>query len=324
MRKVGIIGASGFTGHELVKILKKHKKVKLVVINSKTYAGKKIKSLYKTYKGKETYDNFSVDELNLMNLDCIFLCVPHKEALKIVPKLKAKKIIDLSADYRFKNIKTYESVYKTKFPKKSNKAIYGLPELNKSKIKSAKLIANPGCYPTASLLATLPIDKLAKYIVIDAKSGWSGAGKQSPFAKDSKLLENNIIPYNLTAHRHLPEIEQFLKTKISFTPHVIDTFQGLMATTHILLKKKTSKKATIKKFENYYKNDPFVKIIKNKIPEIKDVTNTNYCHIGGFEIDDNNQLVIIAVIDNLLKGASGQAVQNMNLALGFKETEGLS
>lgn len=325
MKQVGIIGASGYTGYELIKLLKKHPGVEVKVLNSQSYAGKKIKELYKEFDSEEEFTNYSVDEINSMKLDCVFLALPHTKATEYAPKLKCKKIIDLSADYRFKKVNDYEKIYQvTHLDNEGNKkAVFGLPELLKEKIKKAKIIANPGCYATCCILAALPVQKLAKYIVFDCKSGWSGAGKESAYAKDPLIIKENIVAYKLTNHRHKPEIEQFIKTKLSFTPHVVDAFQGMMCTAHLLLKKAANKEEIIKKFEDYYKDQPFVKIIKDKIPEVKDVVGTNYCHIGGFEIDENNQLVIISVIDNLIKGASGQAVQNMNLILGFDETEGL-
>jgi len=320
---VGIIGASGYTGLELIKLIKKHPKLGLKVINSKSYAAKKVKDLYPDFNGEESFTNYTINEINKMKLDCIFLAVPHTKAFELVKKLKCKKIIDLSADYRFKNIKDYEKIYKVRHLDNKTKAVYGLPELFKNKIRKAKLIANPGCYATVMLLSALPIQKLAKYIVFDCKSGYSGAGKSSIFAEDPSTIKDNIVAYKLASHRHKQEIEQFIKTKISFTPHVIGAFRGIMCTAHILLKKEIKKQEIIKLFEDYYKKEPFVKIIKNKIPELKDIQKTNYCHIGGFEMDDNNQLVIVAVIDNLLKGASGQAIQNMNLMFGFDEMEGL-
>ncbi|MBW2989899.1 N-acetyl-gamma-glutamyl-phosphate reductase [Candidatus Woesearchaeota archaeon] len=323
--KTGVIGASGYTGYELIKILRNHPKAELKVLNSRSYAGKKVKDLYSDFGGQESYTDYSVDEINDMRLDCIFLAVPHTAAFKLVPKLKCKRIIDLSADYRFKDIGKYEEVYNVKHVDNENnkKAAYGLPELFRDKIKKAKVIANPGCYATACLLASLPLGKLARHIVFDCKSGYSGAGKDSAYAKDHNTIKDNIVAYKLVSHRHKPEIEQFLKAKVSFTPHVIDAFQGMMCTAHILLKKGMDKEDVMRLFEDSYKDEPFVKVIREKIPEIKDVSRTNYCHIGGFEVDENNQLVIVSVIDNLLKGASGQAVQNMNIMFGLDEGEGL-
>lgn len=323
LKKIGIIGASGYTGHELIKILKNHKSVEIKVLNSRSFAGKKVSELYPDYTGDEVYTDYSNDEINKMGLSLVFLALPNGLAMQTIPALDKKiKIVDLSADYRFKDLKKFEEVYGIKPTYEKNKAVYGLPELFRDKIKKSKLTANPGCYVTASILGTFPIQKYAKYIVLDCKSGWSGAGKESEYAKDENIIKDNIVPYKLTKHRHKYEIEQFIKTKLSFTPHVIDTFQGMMCTSHILLKKDIKKEEIIEMYKEFYKDSPFVKIIDG-IPQIKHTQKTNHCHIGGFEIDENNQLVIISTIDNLIKGASGQAVQNMNLMLGFEENEGL-
>lgn len=320
-KKVGIIGASGYTGYELIKILKNHSDVKLEILNSKTYAGQTVKSLYPDFDDEELkFTDSSIEEIN--KLDLVFLSVPHKTAMEIVPTLK-RKVIDLSADYRFKKIDAYEEIYGTKHTDKKTKAVYGLPELFKEKIKKAKVIANPGCYATVCTLSAFPMQKLAKYIVFDCKSGWSGAGKESVYAKDPDSIKENIVAYKLSNHRHKYEIKQFIKTKLSFTPHVIDAFQGMMCTMHAILKKNISVDDIKKLYSDFYKGQPFIKIVEDKIPDLHDIQKTNYCCIGGFEIDENNQLVVVAVIDNLLKGASGQAIQNMNLMFGFDEIAGL-
>lgn len=316
----GIIGASGYAGYELIKILKKHPKADLKILNSRTYANKTVKSVYKDFKdSKLKFTNAPLNEIN--KLDVVFLAVPNTVAMSLVPKLKPK-IIDLGADYRFSDKKVYEKVYKAKHIDSKTKAVYGLPELFKNKIKKAKVIGNPGCYATASLLAALPIEKYCKHIIFDCKSGYSGAGVKKSYVNDPKNYTNNIIPYKLTDHRHKPEIQQFIKTKVSFTPHVLPLFRGLMCTMHAILNKKINSNTIKNNYKKYYKNQPFIKIV-NKIPELHEVQNNNYCYIGGFEIDDNDQLVVISTIDNLLKGASGQAVQNMNIMFGFDEREGL-
>src|SRR3989338_6490126 len=260
MKKVGIIGASGYTGYELIRLIKKHPELELKVLNSQSYEGKKVKELYPDFESEDTFTNYSIDEINSMKLDGVFLSMPHTKAFEIVPKLKCKKIVDLSADYRFKKTQKYEDVYNAKHldEKNNKKAVYGLPELFKEKIKKAKIIANPGCYATACLLAALPIQKLARYIIFDCKSGYSGAGKESIYAKDHSAIKENIVAYKLTSHRHKYEIEQFIKTKLSFTPHVIDAFQGIMCTAHFLLKKRIDKEEIIKLYENFYKEQLFV------------------------------------------------------------------
>jgi N-acetyl-gamma-glutamyl-phosphate reductase len=321
--KVGIIGATGYTGYELVKILVNHKEADLVAVNSESAPGKKVKEIYPDFDKELVYTGYSIDEINKIKPDVVFLALPHTAAMEWVPKLKCK-IIDLSADYRFKKAGEYEKAYGLMHKDKKTKAVYGLPEIFKEKIKKAKLIANPGCYATGMILSLLPIDKkkMAKHIVFDCKSGWSGAGKNSAYAKDSSITKDNIIAYNIVKHRHKYEVQQFIKTKISFTPHVIDTFQGMMITSHILLKKKEDAEQVKKMYKDFYKGSAFVEVV-DKIPDLHAVQKTNKLMIGGFETDENNQMVIVAVLDNLIKGASGQAVQNMNIMFGFPETEGL-
>ena len=322
-KRIGIIGASGYTGHELLKLLKKHKEIEIVALNSRSYEGRRVKDLYHGFEGDEAYTNYSVEEINSLKPHLVFLALPNGQSMEYAKNLdKRIKIIDLSADYRFKDLSKYEKVYGIKPVYEKNKAIYGLPELFRERIRKAKIVANPGCYVTASILAAYPIQKFTKYIVLDCKSGWSGAGKESEYAKDPCIIKDNFVPYKITCHRHKYEIEQFVKTKLSFTPHVMDTFQGMMCTAHILLKKNMTREEIIAMYKDFYKDSPFVRI-KENIPQVKDTQKTNYCDIGGFEIDENNQLVIISTIDNLLKGASGQAVENMNLMLGFDEKEGL-
>ena len=319
--KAGILGASGYAGYELIKILSKHPNVELAVLNSKSHAGKTVKSVYHDFfDSKLKFTNVDLKELN--GLDVVFLAVPNGTAMEITKKLKCK-VIDLSADYRYEDKAVYEKVYGIKHIDRKANAVYGLPELFREKIKKAKVIGNPGCYATSSILAALPIQKYCSHIVFDCKSGYSGAGVKPAYVNDSKNYTDNIIAYKISSHRHKPEIEQFIKAKVSFTPHVIPTFRGIMCTMHAILKKKMDSNKIKNIYKNYYKNEPFIKIMEGKIPELHDVQSTNYCCIGGFEVDNNNQLVVVSTIDNLIKGAAGQAVQNMNLIFGLSEGEGL-
>lgn len=323
MKKVGILGASGYTGHELLKLLKNHLGVEVIILNSRSYEAKKVSSLYPDYEGSETYTNYSFEQINALQPDLVFSALPHRVSMDSIAKLDGSiKVIDLSADYRFKDTEKYEEVYKREHPDARHGAVYGLPELFKEEIKKARLVANPGCYATAATLAVYPVQQYASHIVLDCKSGWSGAGKESVYAKDPSVIKDNIIAYSLTRHRHKYEIEQFIKTKLSFTPHVIDTFQGMMCTAHVILKDKLAPEQVRKMYEDFYRGSPFVRI-SDGIPDIKHIQKTNLCYIGGFEIDEANQLVIVSTIDNLIKGASGQAVHNMNLMLGFDEDTGL-
>ncbi len=321
MHKVGIIGASGYTGYELIKILSRHRHANLEVLNSESLAGKQVSEAYPDFGGSAKFTNFSIDEINGMDLELAFLAVPHGVATKIVPRLKCR-VIDLSADYRFRDSSEYERIYKVEHKDRGNQAAYGLPELFRGDIMHATLVANPGCYATGMILSSFPIKGISKYAVFDCKSGWSGAGKSSPYAKDHSLSKDNIIAYNLVNHRHRFEVRQFLPFPLSFTPHIIDTFQGMMITAHIILEGKASAEDVKGMFSEFYKNSRFVKIV-DCVPDLHAVQKTNEIHIGGFEIDDNSQILIVSVLDNLLKGASGQAVQNMNIMLGFDEAEGL-
>lgn len=319
--KAGIIGASGYTGYELLKILSRHKNADLAFLNSKSHNGQTVKSVYSDFwDEKLKFTNLSMDEINKTKADVVFTALPSKESIEVVRKLKVR-VIDLSADFRFSDPKVYEKIYGIKNNSGIN-AVYGLPEMFRKEIKKAKVVANPGCYATACLIAALPIQKLAGNIIFDCKSGYSGAGARPAYVNQPENYSDNIIAYNITKHRHKYEIGQFIKTKLSFTPHVIPTFRGLMCTMHAMLKKKGDGEKIKKLYKNFYVNEPFVRIM-DKIPELHDVQNNNSCCLGGFETDENNQLVIISVIDNLLKGASGQAVQNMNIMFGLDEGEGL-
>jgi len=319
--RAGIIGATGYTGHELIKILSRHPHVELVVRNSESNAGKKVSELYPDFEGDLKYTGHSIDEINSLKLDVVFLALPHTVAMDWAPKLHCK-VIDLSADYRFKETAEYERVYKLAHKDPKAKAVYGLPELFLEEIKTAKLVANPGCYATGMILSGYPVKDNSDYMIFDCKSGWSGAGKSSKYAKDSTISKDNLVSYSLTAHRHKYEVQQFLGKRISFTPHVIDTFRGMMITAHILLKKHESAEEIKKKYKEFYANARFTKVI-DEVPDLHSVQNTNQLIIGGFEVDENNQLVVVTVLDNLLKGASGQAVQNMNIMFGFEQTAGL-
>lgn len=323
MKKIGILGASGYTGHELLKLLKNHPGVEVIILNSRSYEGQKVSSLYPDYKGDEAYTNYSFEQINGLKPDLVFSALPHRVSMDSIARLdEGIKVVDLSADYRFKDTEKYQEVYKRGHPDTQHGAVYGLPELFKADIKKARLVANPGCYATAATLAVYPVQQHASHIILDCKSGWSGAGKESIYAKDPGIIKDNIIAYNLTRHRHKYEIEQFIKTKLSFTPHVIDTFQGMMCTAHVILKDKLTSDQVRKTYEDFYRGSTFVRI-SDDIPDIKHTQKTNLCYIGGFEIDEANQLVVVSTIDNLIKGASGQAVHNMNLMLGFSESAGL-
>jgi len=328
-KKVGIIGASGYAGFELLKILEKHAGVEVKAKNAHSHAGMKISALYPEYENsEEVFSNFSIEEINKMALDLVFLSLPSGKSLEIIPKLEnGTKIIDLGADYRFKDLKLFEKIYgvKHKDKKIAKTAVYGLPELFRNKIKKAKLVANPGCYATSMILSAYPLAKkgLAKRIIFDCVSGYSGAGREKTSNLEyQKMIQDNFMAYNISQHRHLSEVQQFLGKKVSFTPHVFGAFSGIMCSMHAVLGKKTSAKNVLELYLKFYEKEKFVKVGK-EIPDMNSTRKTNYFSIGGFEIDSSNQLITIATEDNLVKGAAGQAVQNMNLMLGFDEAKGL-
>ncbi|MBN2423105.1 N-acetyl-gamma-glutamyl-phosphate reductase [Candidatus Woesearchaeota archaeon] len=306
-KKIGIIGASGYAGFELIKILSKHEHVELVMLNSQTYKGKPVKSLYPEFQSKLKFTGYSIEEINKLNLDLIFLALPTGASFGILDKLDLSetKIIDLSYDHRF-----------------DTDWVYGLPEINKEKLKKAQLVANPGCYATAAILSAYPVKELIEHAVFDSKSGYSGAGKNPCYRNDLKNLKDDILVYSIVEHKHEKEIEDKLDVQAGFTPQVMPFFRGILVTAHIFLKENINENEILKKYSDFFNSSEFVKITK-EIPEIKQVRNTNNCILGGFKTDKNKRLVVISVIDNLLKGAAGQAVQNMNLMFNFNETEGL-
>lgn len=327
MLNVGIVGASGYTGEELAKILKSHSKVCIVSLNATSA------------KKNSQIKAFNPDEV-IASSDLVFFALPHTEAMKFVPEVLAagKKVIDLGADYRLKDASLYRTWYKAEHLDKKNIAVsvYGLPELYRDEIKKAKLIANPGCYPTAAILGLLPLLKHGAIktddIIIDAKSGISGAGRKYAEKMLSDEMKDNFRPYKVNFHQHMPEINQELsrfcgkKINVNFAPHLLPIFRGLLATIYVKVQAKAvfTEDKLWKLYKAYYENEPFVRLVpKGKIPQVKDVAETNFCDIAIFYQEKNRLAVIVSTIDNLVKGASGQAVQNMNLMYGFKETEGL-
>ena len=296
--KVGIIGANGFSGKELIKILSKNKKINFVFLHSRSAKEK-------------NFENLEISEMIARNPDIVFFCTPHGIALNQAKYFLEKniKVIDLSADFRFKDPQIFEEIYHIKYEEPLFTPIYGLTEIFKDKIKNAKLIANPGCYVTSALLAGLPIKKKFNQAIFDAKSGYSGAGvkNEEKLKQDTK---DNFIPYKICDHRHYAEIQQFFDTKIFFTPHVLATFRGISTTCHFLLKKEFLDFDFFEFFKNFYKKELSYIKIQKEIPTIRDVQNTDLCILGGFEKDKNGRLVIISVLDNLRKGAASQAMQN--------------
>jgi len=329
MIKIGIVGASGYTGGELLRFLKNHPEVEIVAATSRKFDGQPIYKVHPHLRDLEIkFENLKPDEIDC---DLVFTATPHGASMKIVPELLKNnmKVVDLSGDYRFDNIKTYEKWYGYEHSQPL-KAVYGLPEINRELIKDADLVANPGCYPTGAILACLPIvaEKIAEKIVVDAKSGVSGAGVTPTDATHFPNCSDSVSPYAVTTHRHGPEIQEklskFGNAKVSFTPHLVPVIRGIMTTVHSFIIEDVSSDYVQEIYKEFYDGEPFVMVLdKGEIPRLSSVRGSNNCNIGSFDIDENGRLVVASAIDNLVKGASGQAVHNMNLMFGFPETESI-
>ena len=336
---IAVIGATGYTGLDLTYLLSTHPKVSIKYLCATKNLGKEI-SYFDSRIKKKLPKITSLKSLNWKNLDLAFLSLPNGEAQKLINKtfFKFKKLnyIDLSADFRIKNPNTYKKNYKIthKAKKLIKKSIYSISEFNKEKIKKFRIISNPGCYPTSIQLPLIPLIKkrLIKLdnLTIDSKSGYSGAGKNIEKKFKHKNLYNSTYAYSTKNHRHIAEIDQEFskstKKKISFTfnPHLIPTFRGILSTIYLDINKKSSLKKIREELIKYYKNSPFVKIHKlNTEIGSGNVMNTNNCEISICQTRVKNKIIIFSAIDNLVKGASGQAIQNMNLLYDFLETDGL-
>ncbi len=334
--KVGIIGASGYTGGELLRILAGHRKCEVACATSRRYEGKHVSSLNPNLEDiiDLKFENLSAEDVAKRS-DFVFTATPHGTSMDIVPALlgSGTRVVDLSGDFRFNDIAVYERYY-GEHTAKDVKAVYGLPELHRAEIKNAELVANPGCYPTSVILGLSSLVKEGiielDRIVVDSKSGISGAGATPKPATHYTMAGDNVSPYKVISHQHMPEIEQELNllrdgVKVSFVPHIVPVIRGLESTIHVFLSKEVSSEEIRDACANLYKDEPFVRVLKvGEIPRMSAVRGSNYCDIGGFEVDkERNRAVVVSVIDNLVKGASGQAVQNMNIMMGYRETEGL-
>lgn len=347
--KVSVIGVTGYAGKELVKILMNHQKVELVHLVSSSCAGKNIAEIFPEFLNKldKKLISLNLDEIS-KDSDLVFTALPHTVSMDVVPELlkKGVKVVDLSADYRIKDSAVYKEWYKKELNQISkellSEAVYGLPEIYLDKIKDALLVANPGCYPTSIILGIAPLLKHhfvePEGIIIDSKSGTSGAGRKLSLGLHFTECNENFKAYKVVRHNHIPEVEQELsfvyfgadnkkqikEIKVSFTPHLLPINRGILSTCYLSLKGSKKEEEVLEIYRKYYHKAPFVRIFEPpNLPEIKFVAGTNYCDIG-FSIDERTgKIKIISVIDNLLKGAAGQAVQNMNIMSGFPETCGL-
>ncbi len=338
MMKAAIFGASGYTGQELTRILLGHPGVKLVAVTSRRFAGLPVNEVFPALSGLTSLKYKNATPAQISNLcDIVFLALPHGVSMKIAPEFirAGKKVIDLSADYRLRDLKTYETWYgKHSSAKFIKDAVYGIPELYRQKIKKTEFIANPGCYPTSIILGLAPAltKKLldVSTIIADSASGVSGAGREPQTGSLFCEVAGGFKAYKVGKHRHLPEIEQELnalagkKFAISFTPHLLPVKRGILSTIYATLKKDITLPELHSLYSSFYAEEKFVRICPAGIyPNISSVCGSNYCDIGLAVDLRTKKVIIITAIDNLIKGAAGQAVQNMNIICGFKEDTGL-
>ncbi len=320
-----------------MRILAGHPGVELVHATSRGCAGAKVHTVHPNLRGVVDLKFEDIKpETVAEESDLVFTCVPHGAAMDIVPSLlkKGVKVVDLSGDFRFKDIKTYERYYGVKHRQPDIHAVYGLPELNREDIKGADMVSNPGCYPTATIFGLLPLVKEEaidpRLIVADAKSGVSGAGASSSPTTHFCSADEDVSAYNPVFHRHMPEIEQELSAfdkpvKVSFVPHLVPVIRGLSVTLHCFLRKTLDEARIREMYEKVYSGEPFIRVLETGgIPRLSAVRGSNYLDIGCFKVDaERNRVIVVAALDNLVKGASGQAVQNMNIMFGLAENTGL-
>ncbi|MGQ9625276.1 MAG: N-acetyl-gamma-glutamyl-phosphate reductase [Anaerolineae bacterium] len=343
MLEVGIFGATGYTGYELVKILRSHPEAQISFATSESYIGQKLSDVFPC---PHEIELISSDEAALDEVDVAFLCLPHAASMEWVARVCAAGVraIDLSADFRLKDAAVYERWYKTTHTAQSllQEAVYGLPELYRDKIKEARLVANPGCYPTSVILALYPVAArrllASKRIIIDSKSGVSGAGRGLTLTTHFVEANENLSPYSIGhSHRHISEMEQELDAagggpyQVIFSPHLVPLNRGILSTIYVDVRADCAPKDLLALYRDFYRDEPFVHILpEGRLASLSYVVGTNRCAISIAPVDvpagknaESYPCIIVSAIDNLLKGASGQAVQNMNVMFGLEETMGL-
>jgi N-acetyl-gamma-glutamyl-phosphate reductase len=336
--KVAIIGATGYTGVELLRLLLAHPEAEITALTSQKYIGLPIEEVFPSLKGRLS---LVCEELNVERIsqkaEIVFTALPHKRAMEVVPLFyeRGKRIIDLSADFRFRKARIYEQWYqKHQAPELLSISVYGLPELHREEIRKATIVGNPGCYPTGALIGLIPLVKEGLIsldgIVVDSKSGVSGAGRDVVLESLFCEVNEGVKAYKIFSHRHTPEIEQELsemarrEVKVTFVPHLIPMDRGILTTLYVHLNKKMKTRDLLNLFEESYRREPFVRVYpEGRLPNTKDVRGSNFCDVGIVVSEADERAVIVTAIDNLVKGASGEAIQNMNLMVGYPETMGL-
>jgi N-acetyl-gamma-glutamyl-phosphate reductase len=336
---IAIVGSSGYTGGELYRLLINHPRVRVTAVTSEKSAGKPLTSIFPQLAGlTELVCEPLNPEAIAQKADFVFLALPHVTAQEAAYRFHelGKKVVDLSADYRLADPAVYELWYEHchQYPELLKSAVYGLPELHRERIRRASLVANPGCYPTGAILALAPLIKKGivnlKSIIIDSKSGVSGAGRSPSLAHHFPEVNEGLMAYKIGTHRHTPEIEQELKilagqsVMISFTPHLIPMNRGILTTSYAALNTAADTGVVHTLYREFYRDEPFVRLLApGEFPNVRNVRGSNFCDIGIYADRRTDRVVVVSAIDNLVKGASGQAIQNMNLMLGFHEMEGI-
>ncbi|MEX0779073.1 MAG: N-acetyl-gamma-glutamyl-phosphate reductase [Balneolales bacterium] len=333
---VAIVGGTGYTGSELLRILINHPHVHIQALTSNSHAGKKLTEIHPQFNGLLDMELSTIEDLDVDGLDAILLALPHGVSMDFVKKADYSrcKIIDLSGDFRLDSVETYEFWYgmKHNFSEGFKDSVYGMPELFRDQIKNAQLIANPGCFPTGSILPLAPlVSKNAiktSGIVVDAKTGITGAGAKPKLNTHFPNASENFSAYGLKKHRHTPEIQDSVSAfsgqdiNITFTPHLLPVNRGILSTIYADAVKPLSDSDLKSIYSEFYENEPFIRVVDTP-PSLQHVRGTNYCDIYTTYDERTNKVTAISVIDNLVKGAAGAAVQNMNIVLGIEETAGL-
>ncbi|MEX0647448.1 MAG: N-acetyl-gamma-glutamyl-phosphate reductase [Balneolaceae bacterium] len=334
--KVGIVGATGYTGSELVRLLTQHPDITIDIITSESNTGKRISDIHPHLSGIVDIELQSVKEIGNQKPDLLFLALPHTVSMDFVKEHGLDKFItiDLSGDFRFSSRKVYEKWYHKKHSAAEyiDDAVFGLPELFRDKIRNARLIGNPGCYPTSAILALAPLMKSGLIdpsdLVVDSKSGVTGAGAKAKQGTHFPDLFGNFSAYGLTNHRHTPEIETALEAysghsaQVLFTPHLLPIDRGILTTTYSSPKMEVSRELIEELYLNVYEKEHFVRVV-DQPPQLKHVRGSNYCDIYVTYDERTKKIITVSTIDNLMKGAAGQAVQNMNIIFGLIESTGL-
>ena len=338
MIRVGIVGATGYAGAELVRLLAGHPSVELTLLTSRQYAGMRFDAVFPSMTGVVDLvcQEYSLD-LACDQTDIIFMALPHQLPMSFIPPLldNGKRVIDLSADFRFRNVAVYEQYYQPhQAAHLMDESVYGLSEIYGERVKKARLIGNPGCYPTSVLLPLIPLLKkgliISNGIIADSKSGVSGAGRSLSMTTHYCEVQESFKAYKVGQHRHNPEMDEILSIEaqtpitITFVPHLVPLSRGMLTTLYTTPEKSVSSDDIRSCLASFYAGHHFVRLCSdNKLPDTRNVRGTNFCDIG-FKLNvPQNRLILISAIDNLVKGAAGQAVQNMNLMLGLDETTGL-